>query len=214
MRNPSRESGIVLIIIIVVITALGLTTAGTAVLADASAPGDPLFGVDKAVEELRVAFSTNEEAKAKKRLEIARERLTEITLLETEDRSIDQAVLETQAAIENADSAVNEVELKFKEEKITLEASDLEALLTELKNLIATHQGLIRRIEIKIKDDKIKAEIKLFEEEEDEIEEMLEDLEEDGDLDELEEEDEELEEIKDELEEGDELEGNDEKEED
>lgn len=182
----SNQKGFVPAILLVILTALGVTGVGTVAVSNNSVPGDPLFGVDKALEEIQVSLATNDGSKAKVHLEIARERLTELETLANTDRAVDPAVTETQLAVNNATAALSTVETKFKEDKITLESSDLQALLIQLQNLLATHQGLIRKVEVKIKDGEIKAKIKLFEQEASEsadlVEDDLDDLEDDGQL--------------------------------
>lgn len=182
----SNQKGFVPAILLVILTALGVTGVGTVAASNNSVPGDPLFGLDKAVEEIQVSLATNDGSKAKVRLEIVRERLTELETLANTNRTVDPAVTEAQLAVNNATTALSTVETKFKEDKITLESSDLQALLTQLQNLLTTHQGLIRKVEIKVKDGEVKAKIKLFEQEASEsadlIEDDLEDLEDDGQL--------------------------------
>lgn len=182
----SNQLGFAPAIVLVILAALGLTGVGTATAANNSAPGDPLFGLDKAIEELQINLTAGDDSKAKIKLEIAQERLQELEVLANTDRPIDPAITETQLAVNTATIALSSVETKFKENKITLESSDLQALLTQLQNLLVTHQGLIRKVEVKIKDGEIKAKIKLFEQEASEsaeaLEDDLEDLEDDGQL--------------------------------
>lgn len=185
MKNLlSNRRGFAPAIILLVLGALGITGVGTATASNNSNPGDALFGLDKAVEELRVTFTPGEEAKAKIRLEIASERLNELQTLANNNDPVDPAVPEVQQALTNATAAVNNVEVKFKENKIKLQSTDLQALLIELQALLATHQGLIRKVEIKIEDGEVKAKIKLFEKEATESAELvdddLDDLEDDG----------------------------------
>lgn len=179
-----RQRGFVPAIVLLILAAVGVTGVGTVTASNNSNPGDVLFGLDKTVEELRVTFTPGDEAKAKIRLEIAGERLDELQTLANTNKPVDPAVPEVQQALTNATAAVNNVEVKFKENKIKLQSTDLQALLTELQTLLATHQGLIRRVEIKIEDGEIKAKIKLFEREATESAELvdddLDDLEDDG----------------------------------
>ena len=185
MKNTlSRQRGFVPAVIVLIFAAVGITGVGTVTASNNSNPGDVLFGLDKAVEEVRVTFTPGDEAKAKIRLEIAGERLDELQTLANTNNPVDPAVQEVQQALSNATAAVNNVEVKFKENKIKLESTDLQALLAELQTLLATHQGLIRKVEIKIEDGEIRAKIKLFEQEATEsadlIDDDLDDLEDDG----------------------------------
>lgn len=179
-----NQRGFAPAVLLIILAVIGATGVGTVAASNASNPGDVLFGLDKAAEELRVTFSPGEEVKAKIRLEIAEERLEELQTLEKTNQPVTPAVVETQQALNNATVAVNNVEVKFKENKIKLQSTDLQALLAELQTLLATHQGLIRRVEIKIEDGEVRAKIKLFEQEATEsaelIDDDLDDLEDDG----------------------------------
>ncbi|GEM_PF-6273299 len=185
MKNVlSKQRGFIPAIILLILAAVGITGVGTVTASNNSNPGDALFGIDKTVEEMRVTFTPGDEAKAKIRLEIAGERLDELQTLTNTNKPVDPAVPEVQQALSNATAAVSNVEVKFKENKIKLQSTDLQALLTELQTLFATHQGLIRKVEIKIEDGEIKAKIKFFEKEATEsaelIDDDLDDLEDDG----------------------------------
>lgn len=187
MKNAlSKQRGFAPAILLLVLAAVGITGVGTVAASNNSNPGDTLFGLDKAIEEIRVTFAPGDEVKTKIRLEIAEERLDELQTLNNADEPVGSAVLEVQQALNNATTAVSNVEVKFKENKIKLQSTDLQALLTELQTLLAAHQGLIRRVEIKIEDDEIKAKIKLFKKEATEsadlIDDDLDDLEDDGQL--------------------------------
>lgn len=181
-----NQKGFAPAILLVILTAIGITGVGTVAASNNSIPGDPLFGLDKAIEEVQVSLATNDEAKAKIKLEIVKERLNELEALSNTGRPVDPAVTETQLAVNNATTTLSTVETKFKENKVTLKSTDLQALLNELQNLLATHQGLIKKVEFKIKDGEVKAKIKLFEQEASEsaelIDDDLEDLEDDGQL--------------------------------
>lgn len=185
-KYSSREKGFAPIILLVILAVVGATGVGTTVAANNSTPGDPLFGLDKTIEEVEVRLASNDQSKARVKLEIVKERLEELDKLATENKPVDPAVSEAQLAVNNATQTLSVVETKFKENKITLTSSDLQALLLELQNLLATHQGLIRKGEIKIKDGEVKAKIKLFEQEASEsaelIDDDLEDLEDDDQL--------------------------------
>lgn len=191
----SNQKGFAPAILLLILATVGITGVGTVAASNNSNPGDVLFGLDKTVEEVRVTFTPGDEVKAKIRLEIAEERLDELQTLDNTGEPVGPAVLEVQQALNNATVAVSNVEVKFKENKIKLQSTDLQALLTELQTLLATHQGLIRRVEIKIEDGEIKAKIKLFEQEATEsadlIDDDIDDLEDDGLLNDSDDDDEE-----------------------
>ena len=171
-------------LLVVALVILGVGGLGTATAANSAKPGDVLFGLDQTIEELRVKIAGGDFSKAEVRLEISKERLSEFEQLTNANQLVDAAVTETQQAVTTATQTVSEVEVKFKENKITLKATDLQALLQELQVVLANHQGLIRRVEVRIKDDVIRAKVKFFEQEASEsaelIEDDLDDLEDDG----------------------------------
>lgn len=179
-----NQRGFAPVVVLLVLAVVGVTGVGTVAASNNSKPGDALFGIDKAIEEVRVTFTPNDATKAKIRLEIAEERLQELQTLDLANKPVDPAIPEVQQALTNATGAVNTVEVKFKENKIKLQSTDLQALLTELQTLLTTHQGMIRKVEIKIEDGEVKAKIKLFEREATEsaelIDDDLDDLEDDG----------------------------------
>ena len=186
MKIVSKQKGFAPIIVVLAIVLAGLGSVGTATAANNSKPGDPLFGLDTALEQIQVNLASSDVAKAEVRLKIARERLDELQELEIEGEDIDEAVIETQIAVDNAATDLTIVQTRVSEHKITLTSADLQALLTQLQNILSTHQGLVRRVEIRIKDGEIRAKVKLFEEEASgaarEVEDDLEDLEDDGEL--------------------------------
>jgi hypothetical protein len=69
---------------IIGLAAGGLVIAGTATVraADNSAPGDPLYGLDTALESVQLAAATNDTAKADRHLKIAQEKLREMEKLQ------------------------------------------------------------------------------------------------------------------------------------
>lgn len=179
-----NQRGFAPAIFLVIIAALGITGVGTVAVSQNSVPGDLLFTLDKTMEEIQITLAGNDKAKAKIKLEIARERIEELEQLATAQRPVDTAITEAQVAVNAATASLSNVATKFKEDKITLTSEDLQALLTQLQNLLIIHQGLIRRVEIKIKDGEIKTKIKLFEQEASESAESI-----DDDLDDLEDDD-------------------------
>ena len=94
-------------LIIALIVALG--AGGTIVAADSARPGDMLFGLDRAVENVRVALA-QEENKDNLRIRFATERIREVEDLKKED---DDALLGTVSEIE-ADVFTNETVVKVK----------------------------------------------------------------------------------------------------
>ena len=67
---------------------IALGAGGTAVVADNARPGDALFGIDRAVENMRISFS-GDEKKNELRIRFAEERVDEIDALVDDDGSSD-----------------------------------------------------------------------------------------------------------------------------
>jgi hypothetical protein len=71
-------------------------------MADDSTPGDPLYPVDRTVEEARVALSMDEEATLKTKFEVSQERLEELEQLRqegAEGEQVRQAAMEYRSSI-------------------------------------------------------------------------------------------------------------------
>lgn len=78
-----------------IITALVLVLGlgGTTAAAENARPGDFLFPVDQAIEEVRLALATSDEAEARLKIAFAEERLAELrSLLEEDDSSQDDTL--------------------------------------------------------------------------------------------------------------------------
>ena len=67
-------------VVFAVILGLAVAMGGVVAVADAAGPGDLLFGVDQAVEQVRLRLTTDGVAEARLRLEFAVERLEEAEL--------------------------------------------------------------------------------------------------------------------------------------
>ena len=86
-------------IFIALMIALGV--GGTASVADNARPGDVLFGVDRAVENVRLSLA-GEEKKNELRIKFAEERVSEIEDLAKEDGSAEGAADSAEVKAENA----------------------------------------------------------------------------------------------------------------
>ncbi|MEK7227984.1 MAG: cytochrome b5 domain-containing protein [Patescibacteria group bacterium] len=89
-------------IIIALVLAVGL--GGTVALADNSVPGDPLFGIDRAVENLRLSLASSEK-KNELRISFAGERVKEIERITTSSPSMSRP-----AATDVTESTVTRIE--------------------------------------------------------------------------------------------------------
>lgn len=115
-------------------------SVGTVVASDNAKPGDALFGIDQASENVHVFLSFSDTAKAKVKAEIAEEREEERVELESEGRSDDALEAEEHAdnALVNAIETISRVRLKM-QEKGNTEAeqalAEVEAKLISLRTL-------------------------------------------------------------------------------
>lgn len=97
----------------IVALALTLGVGGTVVTADNARPGDTLFGIDQAVENLRLRLS-GEEKKNELRIKFAEERVKEIEELTKENSSMNRP-----AAEDIKESSVSKIEANvFKNETV------------------------------------------------------------------------------------------------
>ncbi len=90
-------------IIIALVLAVGL--GGTAALADNSLPGDPLFGIDRAVENLRLSLA-GEQKKNALRIAFADERVKEVEKIATSSPSMTRP-----AAADISETSVSKIEV-------------------------------------------------------------------------------------------------------
>jgi len=75
-------------VVFAVVLGLAVAMGGVVAVADAAGPGDLLFGVDRAVEQVRLRLTTDGVAEARLRLEFAVERLEEAELELTTDGNL------------------------------------------------------------------------------------------------------------------------------
>lgn len=73
-----QQAGFVPLVVLVIIGALGAGSVATVAVSDNAKPGDILFPIDTAVEELRLAVTTNPEAEVELRTQFAAERVAEV----------------------------------------------------------------------------------------------------------------------------------------
>jgi hypothetical protein len=84
MSKHKLLSPIAIIIGLIVVIAGG---AATAVAANNSAPGDPLYGLDTVMESIQVAAASDDASKADAHLAIAKEKLQEMEKLQTDPQA-------------------------------------------------------------------------------------------------------------------------------
>lgn len=99
-------------------------SVGTVQVADYSRPGDPFFGIDQAVENVRLKMATEKKAE-ELRLKFAEERLKEIETLPPEEqarlRAGVESALELMAGIPTEDTVTPEAQAVLEELKAYVE---------------------------------------------------------------------------------------------
>ena len=141
-------------IAIVVVLVLSAFTVGTALAANKAAPGEPLYGLDLAIEQIRLDLAPNAEAATRIHLKIAAERLEEAQhKLEEDDFDNWNAALD---AYESEVAAITELvgnETGFEQEKLTeLVAAAFSRNQEVLNNLLSkvpeqAQSGILRALE-------------------------------------------------------------------
>lgn len=115
-----------------------LSMSGLVASADAAGPGDLLFGLDTAIEDVRLSFTNDEEKEAELQIEFATERLEELKIEiegEANPQDIEQALAaiqalldelppEQQAALEEALAILLALAPNFDEFEIEFEVED------------------------------------------------------------------------------------------
>jgi uncharacterized protein (DUF433 family) len=127
-------------IIIALVAALGV--GGTVTVADSARPGDALYNVDRAVENVRLAVTKNETKRDELRVRFAQERVKEV------DEIIEEKEKKSQGAAEGgliADSVVTEIEADIFENEtvISIEYGEKKEVYTDAAK---TREGIVKSI--------------------------------------------------------------------
>lgn len=141
-----------------------LGVGGTAVMADNSRPGDVLFGIDRAAEEVRIAFAGKAKA-ADLKAKFAEERLSEVQALVTDARL--KASASTTASTTGTTTATTTTSRKDQQVGVGVNValsylSKVSADLEASGNLEAQAriQTVIERLETLVNTDGVKATVK------------------------------------------------------
>ncbi len=97
---------------ILIAAILLLGTTGTAIAADQALPGDPLYGIDRALERSWLGLSLSDTSRADRLLHMAEEREQEIERLRVQNRfdDVTQAQEHEQQALQNAQQVINRLQ--------------------------------------------------------------------------------------------------------
>ena len=124
-------------VITAIVLALLLSSGGVIYAADAAAPGDPLYGVDQAVESARLGLTHRPESVLELLLSLAEERLTE-----AEELAARQDEGNLDLALDNYGAAVSSLAQTLG----TVEEADTASLTAVLDNAISSHEGRLTRL--------------------------------------------------------------------
>lgn len=149
--------------ILVAITVLGVLGGGTAVAADNAKPGDALFAVDRALENLQERTTNNPVRKFELKVNRAQERAQELAELEEENETspnqqtaerIGQATELTNNALQQAQQTVSTLARSVPANEQSSAQESLQKVSTLLQSLQQTQQETRQRV------SKLKSEIK------------------------------------------------------
>jgi hypothetical protein len=141
-RNPFRQRRVgSMPALVSILLALALLVTGTVTGADAAGPGDLLYGVDRAVEDVRLWLTSDDEAEVELHLEFAAERLEEAEI-EIEAEGDGAEIEEALAAFDKALAALLPLLDNLSPEQ--------QALLAETIELLRASRAAIEEIELSI----------------------------------------------------------------
>lgn len=126
--NKKLKSSFALLAVLGIFALVGAGAVGTAVTSDSARPGDALYGIDRAMENLRLSFADSPEAQARVHNEIALERLVEAQSL----ANVSGRTAHVQEALTLARGHLDEVMVKAQEAQAQgKDVDDILALLAE-----------------------------------------------------------------------------------
>jgi hypothetical protein len=137
LRPAPSRSWAVAGVITALVLALVLSSSGVIYAADAAVPGDPLYGLDKAVESARLGLTYRPESVMNLLLSLADERL-----LEAEELAAMQDEGNLGAVLEDYGATVSSLARTLG----TVEGADKAELTAMLDNAFSKHEGRLTRI--------------------------------------------------------------------
>ena len=156
--KPQRTAWMIPALISFLVVAV-LSMSGLVASADAAGPGDFLFGLDTAIEDVRLSLTRDEGKKAELRLEFATERLGELKIEiegEGDGRFIAQAITAFEEALAAIEGLLDELSLEqraaFEQALAQLMASEQDLIEFEFELEIEDGKGELK-IEIEIEGD-------------------------------------------------------------
>ncbi len=170
---------------------LMLGVGGTAVASESARPGDLLFPIDQAIEDVRLALATSDEAEARLKITFAEERLAELRSLLEEDNSSNSSddynaneVIITQFEAEAdvfSDTTIIKVEINDRKTTFETTADTREEVIAEIVARFSVDRATVDRVldfeiedrasrvkdlstSVSSDDDRVRTSVTLFEE--------------------------------------------------
>lgn len=134
---------------------------GTVIASDAAKPGDPLYGVDRAIESIRMNFTLSDTAKAKFEVSRAQEREEERLLAGDDDG--DDAEEHVNRALVQAENTLERVTEKQSEKGNERAQQTLTNVSLKLSELRARHEARVRetlQIEVRTRGNATTVEVR------------------------------------------------------
>ena len=151
--NPQRRALMIPALVTFLIVTV-LSMSGLVASADAAGPGDFLFGLDTAIEDVRLSFTNDEEKETELHIEFATERLEELKIEiegEGNPQDIERALLEFEEAMATLEALFGE-----------LTPEQREAFDEAVAFLIASKQDLKEfEFELEIEDGQVELKIEI-----------------------------------------------------
>jgi len=113
-----NEKGFAPLTILGILALVGVGAVGTAAASDGARPGDALYSIDQATENVRLAFAGSSEAKARMQSGLALERLEEAQSLVNEagrTAHLEEALTKAQTHLANAQTKAEEAQAQGKD---------------------------------------------------------------------------------------------------
>ena len=116
--KKSSQPGFAPLVILGILALVGVGALGTAAVSDSARPGDALYGIDQAVESVRLAFAGSPEAQARIQSELALERMEEAQSLANETgrtAHLEEALTRAQGHLADAQAKAEEAQAQGKD---------------------------------------------------------------------------------------------------
>jgi len=144
MKINQNKSGFVEVAILALVVAVMAGGGVTAVASDSARPGDKLYGVDRAVEQVRLAISRSDEGDASLKADMALERLEEL-----------QSLADSDAPTERLDDARETYEQQFEDALATAEQArdngrDVTAVMKRLTENSLRQTAVLEEVATKV----------------------------------------------------------------